>query len=56
MVSTIEGQRTKFDVWEMGPLEAGNCLEGPATLEDPMTALVIPPHNFVEFHERRFIR
>ncbi|MFC2000152.1 hydantoinase/oxoprolinase family protein [Chloroflexota bacterium] len=52
----IDGQWTKFDIWEMDLLEAGNRVDGPAIIEHPMTTLVIPPQNYVEFDERMFIR
>lgn len=52
----IDGQWTSFDIWEMDLLEAGNRIDGPAIIEHPMTTLVIPPQNYVEFDEHRFIR
>ena len=32
-----------FTVYEMGELEAGNVMRGPAIIRDPMTTVVIPP-------------
>ncbi len=40
----------------MDLLEAGNRIDGPAIIEHPMTTLVIPPQNYVEFDEHKFIR
>ena len=44
-----------FDIWEMDLLEAGNRIDGPAIIEHPMTTLVIPPENYVEFDEHMLI-
>jgi len=44
-----------FDVWEMDLLEAGNCIQGPAIIEHPMTTLVVPTGKQVMFDEYRFI-
>jgi acetone carboxylase beta subunit len=46
---------TEFDVWEMDLLEAGNRIDGPSIVEHPMTTLVIPPENYVEFDEYKLI-
>ena len=46
----------KFDIWEMDLLEAGNSVHGPAIVEHPMTTLVIPPENYVELDEYKFMR
>jgi len=46
---------TKFDIWEMDLLEAGNRVDGPAIVEHPMTTLVIPLENYVELDEYRLI-
>jgi len=60
--SAHKGQRdvyhrswTKFDLWEMDLLEAGNRVEGPAIIEHPMTTLVIPPEKCIELDEYRII-
>jgi len=45
----------KFDIWEMDRLEAGNRIDGPAIIEHPMTTLVVPPENYVEFDEHKLI-
>jgi len=51
----MDGKWLKFDLWEQDSLEAGNRVDGPAIIEHPMTTLVIPPQNYVEFDERKFI-
>jgi len=51
----MDGVWQPFDVWEMDLLEAGNRVDGPAIIEHPMTTLVIPPQNYVEFDEHKFI-
>lgn len=51
----MDGRWHAFDVLEMDQLQAGNRVEGPAIIEHPMTTLVIPPENYVQFDERRFI-
>jgi len=51
----IDGEWTNFDIWEMDLVQAGNRINGPAIIEHPMTTLVIPPQNYVEFDEHRFI-
>jgi len=37
-----------FKVWQMGELEAGNVIQGPAIIRDPMTTLVVPPDKRIE--------
>jgi N-methylhydantoinase A/oxoprolinase/acetone carboxylase beta subunit len=39
----------------MDLLQAGNRVDGPAIIEHPMTTLVIPPQNYVDFDEHKFI-
>ena len=51
----MDGKWRNFDLWEMDLLEAGNRVDGPAIIEHPMTTLVIPPENYVEFDEHKFI-
>lgn len=51
----MDGKWMPFDIWEMDLLQAGNRVDGPAIIEHPMTTLIIPPENYVEFDERRFI-
>jgi len=52
----MDGQWSDFDIWEMDLLEAGNRIDGPAIIEHTMTTMVIPPQNYVEFDEHKFIR
>ena len=52
----MDGEWFDFDIWEMDFLEAGNRIDGPAIIEHPMTTLVIPPQNYVQFDEHKFIR
>ena len=51
----MDGGWQKFDLWEMEMLEAGNRVDGPAILEHPMTTVIVPTANYVEFDERRFV-
>ena len=52
----MDGEWSDFSIWEMDLLEAGNRIDGPAIIEHTMTTMVIPPQNYVEFDEHRFIR
>ena len=52
----MDREWSEFDIWEMDLLKAGNRVDGPAIIEHPMTTLVIPPQNYVEFDENLFIR
>jgi acetone carboxylase beta subunit len=45
-----------FDLWEQDLLEAGNRIDGPAIIEHTMTTLLIPPQNYVELDEHKFMR
>ena len=45
------GEFHDFKVWQMGELQAGNVISGPAIIRDPMTTLVIPPGKRVVFDE-----
>ncbi len=40
-----------FNVWEMAELLAGNVVEGPAIIRDPMTTVVIPPDKKMRLDE-----
>ncbi len=44
-----------FQVWQMEALAAGNVVEGPAIIRDPMTTVVIPPGKRVEFDKYRVL-
>lgn len=41
----------EFKVWQMSELAAGNRVEGPAIIRDPMTTVVIPPQKCIEIDE-----
>ena len=41
----------EFKVWEMAKLMAGNVVEGPSIIRDPMTTVVIPPDKKMRFDE-----
>jgi N-methylhydantoinase A len=45
------GEFHEFKVWQMGELDAGNVVEGPSIIRDPMTTLIIPPDRRVEIDE-----
>jgi N-methylhydantoinase A len=51
----LDGKWIEFDIWEMDLLDAGNTVDGPAIVEHPMTTLVIPPENYVELDQYKFI-
>lgn len=40
-----------FKIWQMSELAAGNVIEGPAIIRDPMTTVVIPPGKRIEIDE-----
>jgi len=46
-----KGEFYDFKVWQMSELEAGNVVEGPSIIRDPMTTLVIPPEKSIEIDE-----
>ncbi|MBS7250962.1 MAG: hydantoinase/oxoprolinase family protein [Candidatus Freyarchaeota archaeon] len=50
-----KGNWTKFTIWDMEKLHAGNIVAGPAILEHPTTTLVVPPAYKVKFDEHEFI-
>ncbi|MBL7119656.1 MAG: hydantoinase/oxoprolinase family protein [Dehalococcoidia bacterium] len=52
----FDGKWTKFELWEQDSLEAGNRIDGPAIIEHTMTTLLIPPQNYIELDEHRFMR
>jgi N-methylhydantoinase A len=51
----FNGDWVTASVWEMGPLHAGNVIEGPAILEAPSTTLVVPPGSRVHLDEYEFL-
>ncbi len=50
-----KGEFFDFKVWQMGELEAGNIIEGPSIIRDPMTTVIIPPGKRVELDEYRML-
>ena len=49
------GVWTPFKVYEMAALDAGNVLEGPAIIRDPMTTVVIPPKRAMRLDQYRVL-
>jgi acetone carboxylase, beta subunit len=52
----MDGGWMKFNLWEQDLLEAGNRIDGPAIIEHTMTTMVIPPQNYVELDNHKFMR
>ncbi|MCX6000586.1 MAG: hydantoinase/oxoprolinase family protein [Chloroflexi bacterium] len=52
----MDGGWIPFDLWEQDLLEAGNRIDGPAIIEHTMTTTVIPPQNYVELDQHKFMR
>jgi N-methylhydantoinase A len=46
-----EGKFYDFKVWQMSELQAGNIIQGPSIIRDPMTTVIIPPQKCVEIDE-----
>ena len=46
-----KGRFHDFGVWQMSELAAGNVVNGPAIIRDPMTTLIIPPDKRIRFDE-----
>lgn len=51
----FDGEWITFDTYEQDRLEAGNRIDGPAIIEHTQTTLLIPPQNYVELDEYRFM-
>ena len=49
------GRWTPFNVYEMAALKAGNIVQGPAIIRDPMTTVVIPPQRSMRFDKYRIL-
>lgn len=49
------GNWTPFKVYEMAELKAGNVVQGPAIIRDPMTTVVIPPHRAMSLDKYRVL-
>jgi N-methylhydantoinase A len=52
----FDGEWITFDTYEQDLLEPGNRIDGPAIIEHTQTTLLIPPQNYVEVDEYRFMR
>ncbi|MCX5998473.1 MAG: hydantoinase/oxoprolinase family protein, partial [Chloroflexi bacterium] len=52
----MDGGWIPFDLWEQDLLEAGNRIDGPAIIEHTMTTTVIPPQNYVDLDQHKFMR
>ncbi len=52
----FDGEWIPFDLYEQDLLEAGNRIEGPAIIEHTQTTFLIPPQNYVEIDEHKFMR
>ena len=48
-------QWTTFKVYEMAGLKAGNVVQGPAIIRDPMTTVVVPPKRTMSFDKYRIL-
>jgi len=48
-------QWTTFNVYEMAGLKAGNVVQGPAIIRDPMTTVVVPPQRTMSFDKYRIL-
>jgi len=46
-----EGKFYDFKVWQMSELQAGNIVQGPSIIRDPMTTVIIPPEKRVEIDQ-----
>ena len=52
----FDGEWMEFELYEQDLLEAGNRVEGPAIIEHTQTTFLIPPQNYVELDEYKFMR
>ncbi|MBT4512981.1 MAG: hypothetical protein HOC20_12350, partial [Chloroflexi bacterium] len=44
-----------FKTYEQDMLEAGNRIDGPAIIEHTQTTTLIPPQNYIELDEFKFM-
>lgn len=51
----FDGEWITFDLYEQDRLEPGNRVNGPAIIEHTQTTLVIPPQNYIELDQYRFM-
>lgn len=49
------GAWVTFEVYEMAALEAGNSVQGPAIIRDPMTTVVVPPQRTMRLDQYRVL-
>jgi acetone carboxylase beta subunit len=52
----FDGEWIPFDLYEQDLLEAGNRIDGPAIIEHTQTTFLVPPQNYVELDEYKFMR
>jgi acetone carboxylase beta subunit len=52
----FDGEWKEFTVYEQEMLKAGNRVDGPAIIEHTQTTTLIPPENYLELDENRFMR
>ncbi len=52
----MDGEWMMFEVFEQDLLEAGNRIDGPAIIEHTQTTFLIPPQNYVELDQYKFMR
>ena len=50
-----KGRWTPFEIYEMAALRAGNVVNGPAIIRDPMTTVVIPPEHVMSLDKYRIL-
>ena len=51
----LDGEWMTFKTYEQDSLEAGNRIDGPAIIEHTQTTTLIPPQNYVEVDEYKFM-
>lgn len=51
----FDGEWKEFVIYEQEKLKAGNRVDGPAIIEHTQTTTLIPPENYLEFDENRFM-
>ena len=51
----FDGEWIQFNTYEQDLLEAGNRIDGPSIIEHTQTTFLIPPQNYVELDEYKFM-
>lgn len=51
----LDGEWMTFQTYEQDALEAGNRIDGPAIIEHTQTTTLIPPQNYIEVDEYKFM-